>query len=204
LTDSNVQRWLDAKTLDDIGELTAQYIEGGLSFHPLHGNGIDEETIRIKDRLTFFNRNGFVTTQSQPAVPLSEDGHAQRACVEGWASIELAKQLATLGLHTDLLVFVCPAFEDYGCRIPVTLEEFRPYTWFGFNNGAANLEEIEEKFSEGAKWMFCLTWVVTIIDLQWGREYYLWDNVYECLARPLDKPFSVVPWCEELGTDFVY
>jgi hypothetical protein len=47
-------------------------------------------------------------------------------------------------------------------------------------------------------------WKVVVIDLQWGRENYLWDHVYEAFTKPPDKPFSVTPADEELETDFIF
>lgn len=72
--------WREAQTLDELGELTARWIEGTLPYYPFYGETIDPETEPLQDKLAYFNRNGLVTTFSQPAEPLDEEGFAQRAC----------------------------------------------------------------------------------------------------------------------------
>ncbi|HEU0143684.1 MAG TPA: hypothetical protein VFQ47_02755 [Nitrososphaera sp.] len=196
--------WLEARTLDELGELTARWIEGTLPYYPFYGGTIDPETEPLQDKLAYFNRNGLVTTFSQPAEPLDEEGFAQRACVKGYAREELAKRLASLGLYTDLLVLIYPADVAGGYQIPITLSEFQPFTWCGSNRGQEELESLKEYLSEGAMESLSLAWKIIVIDLQWGREDYLWNHVYEALTNPPDKPFSVVPYDEGLGTDFVF
>jgi hypothetical protein len=196
--------WLEAKTLDELGELTARWIEGTLPYYPFYGDTTDPETVPLQDKLVYFNRNGLITTFSQPAEPLDEEGFAQRACVEGYAREELAKRLAAIGLYTDLLVLIYPADVTWGYQIPITLSEFQPFTWCGSNEGQHELNSLKECLSEGAINSLALAWKVIVIDLQWGREDYLWNHVYEALTKPPDKPFSVAPHDEGLGTDFVF
>lgn len=77
--------WEDARTLEELGEATAKWIEGKVLFHPCYAGTIDDETESIVETLAFFNRNGFVTTFSQPARALDDCGYSQRACVQGFA-----------------------------------------------------------------------------------------------------------------------
>jgi hypothetical protein len=196
--------WLEAKTLEELGELTARWVEGTLPYYPFYGDAVDPETEPLRERLVHFNRNGLVTTFSQPAEPLDEEGFAQRACVEAYAREGLAKRLAALGLYTDLLVLIFPADVSWGYRIPITLSEFRPFTWCGSNGGREELESLKGYLSADAADSLSSAWQVIIIDLQWGREDYLWDHVYEALTKPPDRPFSVAPYDEGLGTDFVF
>jgi hypothetical protein len=135
---------------------------------------------------------------------IDEEGFAQRACVEAYACERLAKRLAALGLYTDLLVLIFPADVSWGYQIPITLSEFQPFTWCGSNGGQQELESLKEYLSEDAMDSLSSAWKVIIIDLQWGREDYLWKHVHEALTKPPDKPFSVVPYDEGLGTDFVF
>ena len=63
--------WRKAKSLNDIGELTAKWIEGTLPYYPLYDSEtLDEEGFEIRQPLIFFNRSGFVTEFSQPAEEL--------------------------------------------------------------------------------------------------------------------------------------
>jgi hypothetical protein len=196
--------WLEAKTLDELGELTARWIEGTLPYYPFYGGPIDAETDRLQNTLASFNRNGLVTTFSQPAEPLEEEGDAQRACVEGYAREELAKRLAALGLYTDLLVLIYPADVAWGYQIPITLAEFHPYSWCGSCGGQEELESLRAHLSEDAMASLSSAWKVVVIDLQWGRENHLWGHVNDVLTKPPNKPFSVAPYDEGLGTDFMF
>ncbi len=44
-----------------------------------------EETEPLREVLAAINRNGFVTTFSQPGEAIAKKGVGQRAAVEGWA-----------------------------------------------------------------------------------------------------------------------
>lgn len=196
--------WIEAETLEDIGEATARWIEGSISYHPCYHTHIDAETKPLQKQLAYVNRNGLVTTFSQPAEPLDEDGSSQRACVEGYAREEIAKRIATLGLYTELLVLIYPPDWKGGYQIPITLDGFQPFTWCGGCWGYEELECFEEECSEAAMEALKSAWNVVVIDLKWGRENYLWDYVSEALTKPPDKPFDVAPADEGLGTDFIF
>ncbi len=201
---SDAEQWREAKTLEELGELTAKWIEGKLSYYPCYGGDADAETTPLQETLAYFNRNGLVTTFSQPAEPIDEEGSSQRACVDGYAREEVAKKLAALGLCTDLLVLIYPPNWTGGYQVPITLSEFRPFTWCGTCWGYEELECFTEDCSEEALESLRIAWKVVVIDLQWGREDYLWHHVHSALSKPFDKPFSVVPADLELGTDFVF
>jgi len=205
LTENNnphIDVWRRAQTLDDLGELTAKWIKGDLKYHPCYGEGVDSETVPLREILAKYNRKGFVTTFSQPAVSIGNEGCGQRACVEGYAREDLAKRIATLGLHTDLLIFIFAPGVRGGYQIPITVEEFHPFTWCG---GCWDFEELDclTKIC-GASALLSLrsAWKVTAIDLQWGREAYLWEHVSRVLDEPENpnKPYSVMP-SPHLGLD---
>jgi hypothetical protein len=203
----NLQAWQAARSLGDIGELTARWIEGALGFHPCYGSGIDSETISLRTILAQFNRQGFVTTFSQPAEAIDEFGSGQRACVDGYAEGDLAKRLAALGLYTDLLVLIYEPDVSWGYQIPVSVYEFHPHTWCGAHDGFEELECFADTCSKEAMASLQQAWKVTVIDLQWGRESFLWEQVATILRGPGDstKPYSVVPSPDlELDRDFVY
>jgi hypothetical protein len=84
--------WGEAKTLEELGEVTAKWIEGSVSYHPCYGGDIDDETTPLGEKLSYFNRNGLMTTFSQPAEPLDEEGFSQRACLEGYAREEMERE----------------------------------------------------------------------------------------------------------------
>lgn len=185
------EAWRDAKNATDLGELTIRWLEKTLAFHPCDGDSPDEETNSVQKYLVSFNRNGLLTTFSQPAEKLDEEGFAQRAAVEGFAEEATAKKIAALGLETDLLIFVYPPDIHWGYRIPITLWGFRPYTWVGPGWGFDEFDCFAEYCSGEALQSLKLMWKVVIIDLQWGREEHLWHLVSPTLMGAAEKPFDI-------------
>lgn len=74
--------WAQANSLEDLGEATARWLEGRISYHPCYGGDADPETASLVQHLALYNRGGLVTTFSQPAETPSPQGFSQRACVE--------------------------------------------------------------------------------------------------------------------------
>ncbi len=136
-------------------------------------------------------------------MPLDGEGFAQRAAMMGYAREGLAKRIATLGLYTDLLVFIFPPDWEGGYHLPITIENFRPFTWCG-SVGNEEIVFFAEHCSSSAVEELKAAWTVDVIDLQWGRKKYLWDHLFTDLTRLHDHPFSVVPAYEGIGTDFVF
>lgn len=198
------QAWKRSETLEDLGELTARWLEGSIEHSPWYGGDPDPETEPIRGVLATFNRHGFVTTFSQPGVPLDDEGYAQRASVEGYATEAIARRLGTLALWTDLLMHVfAPGNYRGGYQIPVTVEEFRPFTWVGGYYGHAGLEHYAEDLSREAMVELSNAWTVSIIDPHWGREDYLWKHISEMLeGQSPETRFSVEPYDTGLDFDF--
>jgi hypothetical protein len=204
LEESGKKRWLEASSFEDIGELTALWIEGKISYHPFQCGGIDSETIPLAKTLAEFNRKGYITAFSQPAEPLTADGYGQRAAVDGYAQEELAKKLAALTLYTELLVIALPPRVEWGYAVPITLDEFHPHTWTGHSSGTHEIEFLlDEGIILGASTLIN-AWQVCIIDLQWGRKDYLWDKVLKVINNDDDRlnQYDVTPL--DLEVDFYY
>ena len=90
--------WEAARTLADLGELTAQWLEGTIASQPAYtpGCGPDPETAPLIPVLACCNRAGYVTNCSQPGeTGTGFDGAAweQRAAVEGFASPAVAGRI---------------------------------------------------------------------------------------------------------------
>ena len=65
--------WEAARTLDEMGELTARWLEGTVAFCPSQPcEGPDWETTDLVPVLAGFNRSGLVTTGSQPGEEVLE------------------------------------------------------------------------------------------------------------------------------------
>ena len=196
--------WAQANSLEDLGEATARWLEERISYHPCYGGDADPETASVVQHLALYNRGGLVTTFSQPAETPSPQGFSQRACVEGYSREELAKKIATLALYTDLLVFIYPPNWQGGYQIPITLDEFHPFTWCGGTWGFEELECFEKYCSPTAVEQLKSSWKTVVIDLQWGRIDHLWNHLSDIFTNRVDERFSVIPSDPGLGTDFVF
>lgn len=85
--------WHDARSIGDLGEAMAWWLEGHVAARPGYAQGEpsrpDEETAHLVPVLARLNRNGYVTTDSQPGEDVTAaDGRpwVQRAAVQGWIS----------------------------------------------------------------------------------------------------------------------
>lgn len=82
--------WRDARSIGDLGGAMAGWLEGRIGSWPGCSAGPDDETLPLVAVLARLNRRGYVTTMSQPDhVGVADDGRpwTQRACVEGWISV---------------------------------------------------------------------------------------------------------------------
>ncbi|ASR39866.1 hypothetical protein BAY61_31770 (plasmid) [Prauserella marina] len=70
---ADAERWYAARSLTDLGQLTAAWLEGELESQPgyVPGNGPDEETNELVPILAAVNRAGYLTMCSQPATSRS-------------------------------------------------------------------------------------------------------------------------------------
>ena len=120
------------------------------------------------------------------------DGGGQRACVEGFARESVARSLYTLGLSTSLLASVYEPGWQGGYRVPITSDDFHPYTWAGAARGFDELEHFADFCSREAVADLATAWQVVVIDPEWGRESYLWPHVSAVLEGRHDSRFSSV------------
>jgi len=198
------EAWRRARTLEDLGELTAAWAEGTVKWMPTDASEPYEETEPLREVLAAINRNGFVTTFSQPGEAIDEEGRGQRAAVEGWAREGIARCLGSLALWTDLLVFAFePGNYSAGYQVPITTAVFRPFTWVGGYDGHELLEQYAEDCSREAIEEIMQAWTMVIIDPCWGRKSHLWEHVSAALeGRSPETRFSVEPYHTGLDHDF--
>ncbi len=174
--------WQAARTFDDMGELTARWLEGTVAFCPSQPcGGPDWETTDLVPVLAGFNRSGLVTTGSQPGEEVLE-GCGQRAWVDGVCSEAVAARLVMAGLISDLVVLAYPPGLLGDSVIPVTISSLVPVTHVG---GASSAETIDDAFEEvhpDGRAALRSAWQVTVIDPRWGRNDLLWDLVTAALV----------------------
>lgn len=186
-------RWRSALTLADLGDLTAQWLEGTISClrYNVEGGGPDPETEALIPTLAALNRAGFVTDHSQPAEEtVLDDGSVwrQRATVSGYtdrAMFERVRDAVLAAADPELLLIVhtvdlCGT-ED-GAGIVITKDGDDEYTWTGhwmtreeLIDGNADFEaEYGAGWHDAAIAALCAARQVHIIDRVWGRNDVLW------------------------------
>lgn len=171
-------RWQSARTLADLGELTARFLEGELEQTPTHGAPPDEETGPLIPVLAAVNRAGFVTGHSQPGIPLDGQGCAQRAAVSGYVSNDAFADLmaAITAADTELLITAGRGpMDDWGPAITITLDVGEEFTWDGGGMSRSTLNlNYREHCHQDAIEELEKAWQVTLVDPEWGRDDQLW------------------------------
>lgn len=181
--------WQSAKTFSELCDLTGQFINNDIDFMPAYFEaGVAEETNPLVPSLVELNKSGFMTIDSQPGE--KDEDWQQRAFVDGFAMKDTALKLAALTLSTDLFVGAFPPENSSGISIPVVIRDFKPHAWGGFSQFEA-LENFEGICSADAMSELSQAWFVTIIDLQWGRQNYLWEKLDKVFTDPSE--YSIKP-----------
>lgn len=177
--------WKNAHTLADLGELTAQWLEGRIDSHPGcivdEASEPDEETLSIVPTLAACNRRGFVTMDSQPGMAARAWGGGfweQRAAVDGFiGDRRLLKDLKRAAGRAGLtLIAHGPGAWDFGAdrNIAATRVDGKDCTWFGEKKERAHRVDEWEGVSRAGIRRLTAAWQVLIIDLKWGRNDRLW------------------------------
>lgn len=187
--------WASAQTLADLGELTAQWLEGRIRQQPGYAGPVDvdeDDAPGLTAALIACNRAGFVTSGSQAAgyCGYDDDGTywVQYAAVTGYADDP------TLQWLTDCLAGpfeVCawaaarrrPLFgwgRDEDC-CHVTYRDGIPVTGFG-RHTAGDVADIYADCGDGAVAAAVAAWQVTVYDPEPGRND-LWTALYEATSE---------------------
>ncbi|MEW2493746.1 hypothetical protein AB0942_09385 [Streptomyces nodosus] len=170
--------WRPARTLNDLGRLTAGWLEGSITYLPAdYGDGPEEETAPLISVLAEANRNGYVTVFSQPGLAFP-GGDAQRAAVGGFCDENLARRIEAAVLRTDLIALVTRPGGDSPSRIPVTIDGGEPFTWIGNPLDSYEISHHYGRDCPHALDALTAAWQVEVFDPRWGREDVLW----ECLT----------------------
>jgi len=174
------QAWNWCRTLADLGEMTARWLEGDTASQPDYapGCGPDPETAPLIAVLAAANRAGYLTASSQPGCRETSGGTSwtQCAAVSGFATEADATRLAELATACGLAVMARQAPRWRSRRrdqIPVTIRDGLDFTWFGVVRSRWSLRDGWTGYGEchpDAVAAVCGAWQVAIIDPEWGRE----------------------------------
>lgn len=197
--------WDLVLTLPDLGELTAQWAEGTVKYHPGgYDDGPAEETEEIAPALAILNRNGFVTSGSQPgeAAEMGYDGNLwwQRAAVDGFAHEDTAARLEIACKEAGLIFInngparwrttwkrtelVTASFVNEGDGVLPPESDDSPY--YGHTHFGTHLSRHAVKFHFNGYCSAVLQAAeqVTVIDPVWGRKDFLWDTLTTAVTPP--------------------
>ena len=187
--------WAAARTLADLGELTARWLEGRISSQPGYYGAADIEDPAMIPVLARLNRAGFVTVSSQQGSsgPGYDGAHwRQRAAVDGFADESAALRIIRAVAPVQGLVTVSfpPSTlprRRFRCdkELPVTWRECEEYTWFGQQVPRREIRSRRVGWgacSRAARNALCSAWQVSVIDLEWGRNDLLWDVLDDALT----------------------
>jgi len=185
-----MRRWAQAKTIADLGQLGALWLEGAIPSQPGYEQmcGPDPETANLVPVLARLNRAGFFTCGSQPGV--MGDHWQQRAAVDGFISDPdlFASIVAAMAARADdvaglwMIRYDSPSRwrNDYRSARPVTQYADEDYTWFGARLSRRCLRFLYGE--TGALDALYGAWQVTVIDEVWGRDDELWAALDEAIS----------------------
>ncbi len=172
--------WAEARTLGDLGELTARWLEGSVKYQPAwEGARPDAETEPLVPVLVATNRGGFVTHFSQPGGSFDLGQGQERAAVAGFGTEEMIGRLQDAALGTDLVVLAYPPGGGLnGLQLPIGIMDGVPRTWAGAEMSATAIEEYYgQDCHPDAVATLRDAWQATLIDPRWGRNDLLWDRL---------------------------
>jgi hypothetical protein len=193
-----------ARSLADLGELTALWLEGKIMSQPGYCDpdpdeewGPFPETRALVPVLAAANRAGFLTSTSQPGG--SVPGWTQRAAVSGFAdNATLARLGAAFAEHPEIYAIItrAPRFlTRHRTASPVTRCGTRDCTSFGARLSQRFIRDSRTGYGEcgrEAVRAVCDAWQVTLIDTSWGREP---SPLWTVLAEFAGAPRAACPWC---------
>jgi hypothetical protein len=166
--------WRSARTLDDLGQLMARWLEGDLRHRPGYYGTTDLDTPRLTKVCAELCRAGFVTDSSQEGGEWLIQGRSvhQRAGIGGFADDDALDALRQIGRQHAFVVSAHrrPSLTGLRRRIPVTAENWQACTWFGGQIETCHYEIGWSGISDEAYWAVLWSWHVAIIDPEWGRR----------------------------------
>jgi hypothetical protein len=169
------ERWAQPLSLDALGNLTAQWLEGSVHWSPWEGGSPpDSETLPLVPSLAAMNRLGFLTDFSQPGIP-----DYQRASVTGFCNKAQAECLASISLDGELVVLTEYPGVEATYELPITQDEGRAFTVLP---GRPIMDETLGLHPHTLA-LLADCHYVSICDPRWGRDDVLWASTVAALRR---------------------
>lgn len=171
---ADARRWEKARTVADLGELTAQWLEGSVASQPGYwpNCGPAEETTDLVPVLAGLNRAGYLTDCSQPGW--EGESCRQRAAISGYVEAPMLGRIRAAVAGTGLILVVHTTTTPRRERVTVTLSGGQPFTGFGHRLSRCDIAWQFEVCHPDAIAALCQAWQVSIVDPVWGRDDVLW------------------------------
>lgn len=170
--------WSRATSLADLGQLTADWLEGKIDKNQNGDRFADDdpETTPLVATLVHLNRAGFLTVSSQPWA--DGRGIKQRAAVQGFATDRAAAQLTRAARRANLIV-------SEGQWHIVTTAHGKPVCAFGERTRPIDLHaEWASEISPKAFRQLSAAREIAIIADDWGpRGDRLWGLLATAVSR---------------------
>jgi hypothetical protein len=181
--------WRAARTLADLGQLVAAWLEGRLDSWPGHAGtgGPDAETGPLVPVLASLNRTGhLVTHASQPGFdgPGYGGRWRQRAAVDAFADNTGLAVLQDAARAAGLLIVVHRA--DRVGPVPhvvVTCWNGRQHTAFGNHLPEREVHRMWHGCHPDAVRAVAAAHQVAVVDPEWGRDQVLWAALTRAIHR---------------------
>ncbi len=212
MSDEGRELWLATRSLSELGELTASWLEGRIGYLTSGATPQpDDEIWALVPALAAVNRAGFVTDSSQPGQPAGarSPGWIQRAAVTGFCDYDTKNRIAALGLKTDLVALASPPGAEFdlsmtainarlfkmdwvvrmsGAHVCVSSNGERGVSHVGGRLDDAYIDRVYggEVHPDGVRALH-EAWQVAIVDPVWGRNDLLWPRLVEALTDLLER-----------------
>lgn len=179
LTRADRPRWAATRTLADVSELTAQWLEGHIDSQPGYYGRVDvDEAPGLTDALITLNRAGLVTDNSQAGYdgPGHDGAHwRQLAAVTGFCDKDTHRRLRDALTGTPFRTQEAPG-------VVVTWREHTPYTTFGGPLRRAMVTDVYAGCGRDAVEALCDAIQITIYDPTPGGNE-LWPALRRALPE---------------------
>lgn len=187
------KQWATARTLDDLGELMALWLEGEIKSRPGYYGSTDLDTPGLTALCAALCRAGFVTTDSQRAwLGTNHRGNRvrARAAVSGFCDDARIARLHATARDAGVSVLAQRGTPGMDGAVVVTEVNGSPYYWAGGYPGRDDLiadwsdvwsNRDRSGLRRGISWRAFravrASWYVAIIDPEWGRNDLLVDTL---------------------------
>ena len=194
--------WSNTRTLDDVGERTAQWLEGEVASQPGYLGPVDtDEDLApgMTATLAALNRSGMVTDSSQAGFDgPGFDGARwqQRAAVSGFATTEAVERIDNAIAPVDGLHLSHRRGSTWSLRsqLPVTWRDGRTYTDFGGRlSNTAIADQYDECGPDAVRELQAAEQVVV-----WDEEPGRNDRLWPALQRAADRHIRTDEEVDEL------